>query len=76
MAAIDRRSFLVGAAVAGVAGVVVLDPVTFAYAADGDQTRTPRYVRAEVRRPQPTATTADTMVALTNPIFLGRLDRD
>jgi hypothetical protein len=41
-------------------------------------TTTPRnaaYVRAEVRRPQPTATTADTMVALTNPIFLGRLDR-
>jgi hypothetical protein len=30
-----------------------------------------RYVRAEVRRPQPTATTRDTMVALTNPIFLG-----
>jgi hypothetical protein len=38
-------------------------------------TTTPRnssYVRAEVRRPQPTATTPDTMVALTNPIFLGR----
>jgi hypothetical protein len=34
--------------------------------------RNARYVRAEVRRPQPTATTADTMVALTNPIFLGR----
>jgi len=34
-----------------------------------------RYVRAEVRRPVPTDTTADTMVALTNPIFLGRLDR-
>ena len=33
-----------------------------------------RYVRAEVRRPQATPTTADTMVALTNPIFLGRLD--
>ena len=33
-----------------------------------------RYVRAELRRPVPTATTADTMVALTNPIFLGRLD--
>jgi predicted metal-dependent phosphoesterase TrpH len=32
-----------------------------------------RYIRAEVRRPQPTPTTADTMVALTNPIFLGRL---
>jgi hypothetical protein len=31
-----------------------------------------RYVRAEVRRAQPTATTPDTMVALTNPIFLGR----
>jgi hypothetical protein len=28
---------------------------------------------AEVRRRQPTATTPDTMVALTNPIFLGRL---
>jgi len=34
-----------------------------------------RYVRAEVRRPVPTGTTADTMVALTNPIFLGRLGR-
>jgi hypothetical protein len=34
--------------------------------------RNSRYVRAEVRRPQPTPTTADTMVALTNPIFLGR----
>ncbi|GAA1894011.1 CehA/McbA family metallohydrolase [Asanoa iriomotensis] len=33
--------------------------------------RNSRYVRAEIRRPQPTATTADTMVALTNPIFLG-----
>ncbi|MEV0718230.1 CehA/McbA family metallohydrolase [Asanoa sp. NPDC050611] len=33
--------------------------------------RNSRYVRAEVRRPQPTPTTADTMVALTNPIFLG-----
>jgi hypothetical protein len=32
-----------------------------------------RYVRAEVRRPVRTDTTADTMVALTNPIFLGRL---
>jgi hypothetical protein len=36
--------------------------------------RNARYVRAEVRRPQATATTADTMVALTNPIFLGSLD--
>jgi len=35
--------------------------------------RNARYVRAEVRRPQPTPTTADQMVALTNPIFLGRL---
>ncbi len=34
--------------------------------------RNARYVRAEVRRPVPTATTLDTMVALTNPIFLGR----
>ncbi|REF98958.1 hypothetical protein DFJ67_4983 [Asanoa ferruginea] len=34
--------------------------------------RNSRYVRAEVRRLQPTATTADTMVALTNPIFLGK----
>jgi predicted metal-dependent phosphoesterase TrpH len=34
--------------------------------------RNSRYVRAEVRRRQPTPTTADTMVALTNPIFLGR----
>ena len=33
--------------------------------------RNSRYVRAEVRRAQPTATTPDTMVALTNPIFLG-----
>ena len=30
------------------------------------------WVRAEIRRPVPTATTPDTMVALTNPIFLGR----
>jgi hypothetical protein len=29
------------------------------------------YVRAEVRRPEPTPTTPDTMVALTNPVFLG-----
>jgi hypothetical protein len=36
--------------------------------------RNSRYVRAEVRRPQPTSTTPDTMVALTNPIFLGRLN--
>jgi hypothetical protein len=34
--------------------------------------RNSRYVRAEVPRPQPTATTPDTMVALTNPVFLGR----
>jgi hypothetical protein len=34
-----------------------------------------RYVRAEVRRPPSTPTTTDTMVALTNPIFLGRLGR-
>jgi hypothetical protein len=33
--------------------------------------RNSRYVRAEVRRAVPTATTPDTMVALTNPIFLG-----
>jgi len=37
--------------------------------------RNSRYLRAEVRRPVATATTGDTMVALTNPIFLGRLDR-
>jgi hypothetical protein len=37
--------------------------------------RNSRYVRAEVRRPTPTATTLDTMVALTNPIFLGRLGK-
>jgi hypothetical protein len=36
--------------------------------------RNSRYVRAEVRRPQPGSTTADTMCALTNPIFLGRTD--
>jgi hypothetical protein len=34
------------------------------------QTRYSQWVRAEVRRPVPTATTPDTMVALTNPIFL------
>ncbi|HEV2784595.1 MAG TPA: CehA/McbA family metallohydrolase [Actinophytocola sp.] len=34
------------------------------------QTRYSRWVRAEVRRPVPTATTPDTMVALTNPVFL------
>jgi hypothetical protein len=33
--------------------------------------RNSRYVRAEVRRARPTATAPDTMVALTNPIFLG-----
>jgi hypothetical protein len=32
-----------------------------------------RYVRAEVRRPQSTPGATETMVALTNPIFLGRL---
>ncbi|MFB9236944.1 CehA/McbA family metallohydrolase [Plantactinospora siamensis] len=37
--------------------------------------RNSRYVRAEVRRAQPTQTTPDTMVALTNPIFLGRPGR-
>jgi TAT (twin-arginine translocation) pathway signal sequence len=37
--------------------------------------RNSRYIRAEVRRPVATATTGDTMVALTNPIFLGRLAR-
>jgi hypothetical protein len=37
--------------------------------------RNSRYVRAEIRRPQPTATTPDTMVALTNPIFLGTRGR-
>ncbi len=35
------------------------------------QSRYSTWVRAEVRRPVPTATTPDTMVALTNPIFLG-----
>ena len=34
------------------------------------QTRYSQWVRAEVRRPVPTATTSDSMVALTNPIFL------
>jgi len=34
------------------------------------QTRYSQWVRAEVRRPVPTATTPDSMVALTNPIFL------
>ena len=34
------------------------------------QSRYSVWVRAEVRRPVPTATTPDTMVALTNPIFL------
>jgi hypothetical protein len=28
------------------------------------------WVRVEVRRPEPTETTVDTMVALTNPIFI------
>jgi hypothetical protein len=45
-------------------------PATFSW------TTTPqnsRYIRAEVRRPVATATTPDTMVALTNPIFLGHL---
>lgn len=35
------------------------------------QSRYTTWVRAEVRRPVPTATTQDTMVAMTNPIFLG-----
>jgi hypothetical protein len=35
------------------------------------QSRYTKWVRAEVRRPVPTATTPDTMVAMTNPIFLG-----
>ncbi|MFB9906257.1 CehA/McbA family metallohydrolase [Allokutzneria oryzae] len=35
-------------------------------------TTTAAWVRAEVRRPVPTATTPDTMVAMTNPVFLGR----
>jgi hypothetical protein len=34
------------------------------------QTRYSTWVRAEVRRPVPTPTTSDSMVALTNPIFL------
>jgi hypothetical protein len=34
------------------------------------QTRYSRWVRAEVRRPVATATTPDSMVALTNPVFL------
>jgi hypothetical protein len=34
------------------------------------QSRYSAWLRAEVRRPVPTATTPDTMVALTNPIFL------
>jgi hypothetical protein len=34
------------------------------------QSRYSRWVRAEVRRSEPTQTTVDTMVALTNPIFL------
>lgn len=34
------------------------------------QTRYSQWVRAEVRRPLPTATTSDSVVALTNPIFL------
>jgi hypothetical protein len=45
------------------------DPVTVSWRSTA---RSSRYVRAEVRRPRPTATTSDTMVALTNPIFLGR----
>ncbi|MBV9057984.1 MAG: hypothetical protein JO296_04750 [Pseudonocardiales bacterium] len=35
-----------------------------------DWSRCSRWVRAEVRRPVPTATTPDAMVALTNPVFL------
>jgi hypothetical protein len=34
------------------------------------QSRYSRWVRAEVRRMEPTQTTQDTMVALTNPVFL------
>ncbi|WP_243726545.1 CehA/McbA family metallohydrolase [Actinocrispum wychmicini] len=35
------------------------------------RSRYSRWVRVEVRRNEPTQTTVDTMVALTNPIFLG-----
>lgn len=35
------------------------------------RSRYSKWVRAEIRREQPTPTTRDTMVALTNPIFLG-----
>jgi hypothetical protein len=35
------------------------------------QTRYSKWVRVEIRRPTPTQTTVDTMVALTNPVFLG-----
>jgi hypothetical protein len=35
------------------------------------RSRYSRWVRVEVRRSEPTQTTVDTMVALTNPIFLG-----
>jgi hypothetical protein len=34
------------------------------------QSRYSKWVRAEIRRSTPTATTVDTMVALTNPVFL------
>jgi hypothetical protein len=35
------------------------------------QTRYSKWVRVEIRRSTPTDTTVDTMVALTNPVFLG-----
>jgi hypothetical protein len=38
------------------------------------QSRYSGWVRAEVRRPVPTSTTVDTMVALTNPIFFSSSD--
>jgi hypothetical protein len=54
-------------------GPQVVQPVDASGAATARwaaQSRYSTWVRAEVRRPVPTATTSDTMVALTNPIFL------
>ncbi len=61
--------------------IQLLTPEGLAYTADipGSGAATVRWevpagtawVRAEIRRPVPTQTTPDTMVALTNPIFLG-----
>jgi hypothetical protein len=65
MSGLDRRQFLGGAA----AGVM-LEPMHFERSG---QTDARQLSGTEVHRAQPTATTPDTMVALTDPIFPGQV---